>query len=132
MNFSCHATSLTPSVLLDARERKLRIEGECYPENPAAFFEPLVAALQAAHVEAAPAFEVRCRLTYVNSASLAWLRRILTWLDRGSGGGGERGELRVVWEYDEEDDGAAELAQDLTSGLHHVELVEEHFSAPDR
>jgi len=124
MDFSCQATALTPSVSLDARQRTLRIEGECYPENPAAFFQPIVEALQAACLEVPPRLVVHCRLTYVNSASLAWLRRILAWLD---GRSQEGGELRVVWEYDEEDDGALELAHDLTSGLHHIDLVEQRL-----
>ena len=127
MDFSCQATTLTPSVWLDAEGRALRIEGECYPENPAAFFRPLVEALDAVRLEAGPSLEVRCRLTYVNSASLAWFRRILAWLDANSR---EGGELRVVWEYDEGDDGALELAYDLTSGLPHVDLVEQRLGTP--
>lgn len=127
IGFSCEATTLTPSVHFD-NDRRLHIEGECYPENPAHFFTPIAAAIRNACADqASRPIEVRCRLTYVNSASLAWFRRILVWMDRQA----QRGDdLRLVWEYEEGDDTALETAHDLISGLGRIELVEKPLMAP--
>jgi len=119
MGLVFRATELTPSVLLDERRGILRIEGECYPKNPAAFFAPLVAAITAmCRLDSLPEIEVHLHLTYVNRASIAWLRRILVYLDEQA----RRGP--ALRKYEDEDDSAREMAEDLISGLRHTDLTE--------
>ena len=38
-------TSVTPEVVFSPAEQLLRIEGECYPENPLPFFNPILSML---------------------------------------------------------------------------------------
>ena len=64
------ATATTPLIEFRPGERELAIQGECFPENPVPFFEPVLATLRRYFTEQRPlAFDVRVRLQYVNSAS---------------------------------------------------------------
>jgi hypothetical protein len=123
MSYSCQATQLTPSISLDEIGGILRIEGECYPENPTAFFAPVMAAVQGACSRSrSHELDVRLHLTYVNSASVVWFHRLLTCLDEFAQRGGA---TRVVWEYEEEDDSALDLIEDLRMGLRHLDITEQ-------
>jgi len=117
-------TSLTPEVVFDPELCRLRVLGECYPEDPTVFFLPLIGALRAVEPEARSSAKLEAvfRLSYVNSASTVWFRRIVSLLDQLA----ERGvTVRLTWEYDADDDASRELGQDLTEGLHHLEVIEQ-------
>ncbi len=119
--FHSHPSPLTPEVELDPARGTLRIVGECYPEDPTVFFGPILAAI-ASRAEPPPVdLDVSFRLTYVNSASAIWLRRILVALDALAGTGVC---VHVTWEYDEDDDVTLELGHDLSYQLHRVLFLE--------
>jgi hypothetical protein len=116
------ATNLTPAVTFLPEAGTLWLTGECYPENPTAFFGPIFAALER-HFRASTAadFELRCELAYVNSASSKALRRMFGLID-AMGHHGLRG--RVLWVHEPDDETMVELGRDLSSGLHFVEYLE--------
>jgi hypothetical protein len=114
-------SAFTPEVVLDPALRTLTLRGECYPENPAPFFTPILAALERCLVQGGPgSFEVTLQLSYVNSASTKALRRLLQRLD----GAAERGlHVKVVWEHEASDETMAELGEDLGAGIHFIDLM---------
>ncbi len=70
-------TSVTPEVVFSPAEQLLRIEGECYPENPLLFFNPLLAMLGQYFEASQPArFVAEVKLQYINSASTMGLRSL--------------------------------------------------------
>lgn len=126
-SFHVDATTLTPDVHLDAGAHRLLLAGDCYPENPVAFFEPLFRALEE-HLATArpPAFEADFRLRYVNSASTVALHRLFSALDLASATGTR---VRITWVHDPEDDVNEELGHDLSSGCRHAEVAHEALPA---
>jgi len=76
------ATELTPEIVFDSAGGLLTMQGECYPENPVAFFAPLLVEMQRFLAASAPrTISADFRLRYVNSASSRVLRRVLVLLD---------------------------------------------------
>jgi hypothetical protein len=113
-------TNVTPDVSFRPADGVLVMSGECFPENPAIFFTPIFSAIEA-HFRASPlrSFEALFRLTYVNSASTKALRRLFGTMNAMA----EHGiAVTVVWEYDALDDAAAELGDDLASGLARIDF----------
>jgi len=114
-NFELTRTHVTPYTLLDIERCELVIDGECYPENPSAFFGPLMSALQAFHAEVKPGhFHVQISLQYLNSSSTKGLRKIMVLLNDWAKGGVE---VHVTWNFVEGDDVIEDLGGDLTDDL---------------
>jgi hypothetical protein len=114
-------SKVTPLVRLDGASNRLVFEGDCYPENPVAFFGPFLETVEAHLDGARPAeFVADFRLRYVNSASTVTLYRLFTLLDRAA----ERGaRVHVNWVHDPDDDVNEELGHDLSRDCHHVEVA---------
>lgn len=114
------AAATTPQVDFYAARRRLVIDGECFPEDPLAFFEPIFAALRR-HLCVNPSepIEALVRLRYVNSASTKAFRNLMLMLEECGKGGAS---VTVFWEHDEEDDAMAELGQDITWDLHYITM----------
>ena len=108
-------TDNTPEVIFNPQHNTLFIAGECYPENPVLFFQPLIGAIQA-HVESRlpPKFYARIRLSYVNSASTKSMRHLFMVLNEAAHAGCA---VDIDWEYDEADDAIQDLGEDLMHGL---------------
>lgn len=126
--FHSPRTPLTPEVALDPVAGTLRAVGECYPEDPSVFFGPLLAALRDEAGPRPALVDARLELSYVNSASAIWLRRVFLALDALAAAGTE---VNVAWAYDPEDDIALELGHDLCHQLHHL-LFQEQPLAVER
>ncbi|MFN3295525.1 DUF1987 domain-containing protein [Caldimonas sp.] len=114
------ATTVTPEIEFQPGAQYLRIRGECYPENPLVFFEPLLGTLQRYFAQERPLrFAVQVQMNYVNSASTKAFRQLFLMLDAL----GRRGaQVEVQWEHDAQDDVMAELGVDLASDLPYVAL----------
>jgi hypothetical protein len=113
-------TSSTPLVDLRPGERRLTVEGDCYPENPPLFFDPLLEAIAVA-VDRDPAapFKAVFRLRYANSSSARALRRVFVLLDRAA----QRGpDVSIAWEHDADDADSPELLSALADGLQFVDV----------
>ncbi|WAT84662.1 DUF1987 domain-containing protein [Delftia acidovorans] len=119
-------TSVTPEVVFSPAEQLLRIEGECYPENPLPFFNPLLAMLGQYFEASQPArFVAEVKLQYINSASTMGLRSLFELLDQA----GQKGtDIRVVWAFDEEDDAIEELGADLVEDFANLVLERQPYS----
>lgn len=119
-------TSVTPEVVFSPAEQLLRIEGECYPENPLPFFNPLLAMLGKYFEASQPArFVAEVKLQYINSASTMGLRSLFELLDQA----GQKGtDIRVVWAFDEEDDAIEELGADLVEDFANLVLERQPYS----
>lgn len=108
-------TDNTPQIILDPASNTLHLEGECYPENPALFFQPVVATVHAYLDRSRPArFNARIRLSYVNSASTKSMRQLFTILNDAAKSGCS---VDIDWEFDEDDDAIQDLGEDLMYGL---------------
>ncbi|AEF91920.1 Domain of unknown function DUF1987-containing protein [Delftia sp. Cs1-4] len=119
-------TSVTPEVVFSPAEQLLRIEGECYPENPLPFFNPLLVMLGQYFEASQPArFVAEVKLQYINSASTMGLRSLFELLDQA----GQKGtDIRVVWAFDEEDDAIEELGADLVEDFANLVLERQPYS----
>lgn len=108
-------TESTPEVIFNPVHNTLFIAGECYPENPNLFFQPILGILQTHFGSKAPAkFYTRIRLTYVNSASTKSMRQLFMVLNEAAHAGAA---VDIDWEFDEEDDAIQDLGEDLMHGL---------------
>lgn len=108
-------TDSTPEIIFNPAAGTLFIEGECYPENPNSFFNPVIATIHSFMEEHKPAkFHARIRLAYVNSASTKSMRQLFVVLnDAAKAGCG----IDVDWEFDQDDDAIQDLGEDLLHGL---------------
>ena len=120
-------TSVTPEITFLPAESRLVVEGECYPENPLPFFNPILATLKTYLETHKPSqFEAEMRLQYINSASTMGLRSLFSLFNEA----GQRGtDVRVLWAYDAEDDAIEELGTDLVEDFHNVLLEHQPFNA---
>lgn len=108
-------TEHTPHLILDQTAGTLHVEGECYPENPALFFQPLLATMQDYFDGGSvKTFKARIRLSYVNSASTKSMRQLFMILNEAAKQGCN---VDIDWEFDEDDDAVQDLGEDLVYGL---------------
>jgi len=108
------ATPATPEVNFDFAARRLVLKGESWPENAAAFFRPLLLAVetwladQPAHT--AP-LQLHVALSYFNSSSTKLLFEFFELLN-GFALRGTACELH--WYYDADDDISEEFGQEVS------------------
>ena len=101
-------TDNTPEVRLDPRAATLSIVGESYPENVAAFFEPLLESLNE-FLETAGSLEVSFHLQYFNTSSAKFFYDLFLILERASA----RIAVKVIWYYREDDEIMQEHGEDF-------------------
>ncbi len=89
------ATPTTPLVELDDASCRLLIAGEAYPENVAAFYEPLVSEISQV-VADLTTLTVDFRLAYFNTSSAKYIYDLLSLLERAMQSGLT---LQVEWHY---------------------------------
>jgi hypothetical protein len=113
------ATTVTPLIEFHPQEARMAIVGECYPENPLVFFDPILATLKRYFAAEKPAsFSLTLRLHYVNSAATKAFRNLYLLLDEL----GQHGaKVAVRWEFDADDDAMEELGADLAADLHYLD-----------
>jgi hypothetical protein len=104
----------TPLVKMSASEGVLLIEGRSIPENPEAFYEPVIQWIRQYFESAVKPTRLDLKLEYVNSGTskylMEMLRTIKKYHDEGK-------ECLVNWYYEEEDESMYEL------GSHYKEAV---------
>ena len=115
-------TPTTPEVTLSPSRGALVLKGESYPENVLSFYAPLLEKIRALVEDAGlPRLEVQMHITYYNSASAKAFHRIFHMLNQA----GERGcAVHVLWVFDEEDDMARDLGNNLREDFPALDLVE--------
>ena len=104
-------TRQSPAVDFWFSQHRFRLQGEAYPENATAFFEPLtqLAAAYAARPSEAPV-QVELRLRYLNSASTKLLFKWVSVWDKLA----ETGRpVRLTFETAPDDEVLQEFGEDL-------------------
>lgn len=99
------ATDRSPLVLLDRQDSFLRIEGRSYPEEGMDFFEPILVRFKTLENSDNPIRTVHIRLEYYNSATSKAISELFQCLSQAKARGND---VRVIWEYDEDDEGIQE------------------------
>ncbi|HAS51404.1 MAG TPA: hypothetical protein DCS21_06540 [Gammaproteobacteria bacterium] len=110
------ATRSSPAIAFDAETRQLRICGESYPENAAAFYAPVFAWLNAfiAGLEPAATVEIDLEILYLNSSSTKIMLNLLDLLEQAAQDGIQ---ITVNWRYDPENESMLECGQDFSEEL---------------
>ena len=119
-NFKIAATDRSPEVNFDFERNILRLKGESYPEDAAAFYGPVFAALDdylARLGEGACSFEFE--LIYFNSSSAKVIMSLLEKLDRVASDGAS---VTITWHYDVEDDTMLELGEEFGEDIEHAQF----------
>lgn len=113
-------TRQSPAVDFWFSQHRFRLQGEAYPENATAFFDPLTAAVQAYadRGEAAPV-QVELRLRYLNSASTKLLFKWVAVWDKVA----ETGRpVRLVFETAPDDEVLREFGEDLKADFSWIDF----------
>ncbi|WP_455816743.1 DUF1987 domain-containing protein [Pseudomonas cerasi] len=114
-NISMPATSSTPAVNFDFVSGRLSLCGESWPENAAAFYRPVMAAveewLSSACFHSLNLVSIHVALSYFNSSSTKMLFGLFSMLNEAAGNGVA---TELHWYYDSEDDISEEFGQELS------------------
>ncbi|MFZ4878102.1 DUF1987 domain-containing protein [Janthinobacterium sp. Mn2066] len=105
------ATPSSPEIDFRFEQHTLSIKGESYPENAAAFYGPLIAAVRS-YLESCREAEisVNVSLAYFNSSSTKMLFTLFDILNQAAIDGNH---VRLNWYHDEDDDTILEFGQEL-------------------
>lgn len=100
-----------PQIDFKFSSHHLSLSGESFPENPLAFYGPVVATLMAYLDETKDTqITVDIELRYFNSSSTKILLNIFRMLDQASTNGNT---VTLNWRHDPEDDTIAEFGADI-------------------
>ncbi len=110
------ATRSSPAIEFDAETCLLRICGESYPENAAAFYAPVFAWLKEfiAALEPAITVQIDLEILYLNSSSTKVMLNLLDVLEQAAQDGAN---VIVNWRYDPENEAILECGQDFSEEL---------------
>lgn len=110
------ATRSTPAIRFDPAANLLCINGQSYPENAFAFYQPLLQWIDAYFEQLAPETEVsvELQLPYINTTSTKCLLMLLEKLEQAH----KEGKRIVVrWLYDEDNESELECAEEFKEDL---------------
>lgn len=109
-NLIIAATESTPEVSFDFATRQFALRGESWPENAAAFYRPLLDALEQWQPTDNDAVVVTIALRYFNSSSTKMLFSLLNVLHLAAQ---DTLAIALHWYHDCEDDIAQEFGEEL-------------------
>ena len=106
------ATKSSPAVAFDAETDLLKISGESYPENAAAFYAPVFTWLKEYLHLAKPGKSIRVEMNvpYFNSSTSKVFLNLFDLLEAEAGKGTA---VEVNWLYEEDNDTAQECGEDF-------------------
>lgn len=99
------ATDRSPSVVLDRQDGILKVEGRSYPEEGMDFYDPIILRFKSIQETETPIKTIHIRLEYYNSATTKAMAELFVLLGKAKR---NNHEVRVIWEYEEDDDGIQE------------------------
>ena len=108
------ATTSTPAIHFDPDAGVLDIQGESYPENAVAFYQPVLDAVQAHVKEGEGPLILRIALTYLNTSSI---KALMDLIELGEDVRDAGREARVEWYYEEDDDRSLDLADEFREDI---------------
>lgn len=113
-------TRQSPAVDFWFSQHRFRMQGEAYPENASAFFDPLIAAVSAYAAQGGEApVQVELRLRYLNSASTKLLFKWVGLWDKLA----ETGRpVRLVFETAPDDEVLQEFGEDLKADFSWIDV----------
>ncbi|MGZ5207931.1 MAG: DUF1987 domain-containing protein [Sulfuricurvum sp.] len=113
------STATTPKIVLDTQHNVYSFEGESYPKDVNAFFDPIMHPLKT-HLKNQNDANIQFDffLTYFNSASTKVLFNLFSTLDEIS----EFNSVIVNWKHHKEDDTAEEFSQDIKEEIENVQF----------
>ena len=113
------STVTTPKIILDTQNNIYSFEGESYPEDVNAFFDPIMKPLKA-HLKSQQNRNIQFDffLTYFNRASTKVFFNLFSTLDEVS----EFNNVIVNWKHHEEDDTAEEFGQDFKEDINNIQF----------
>lgn len=113
--FIVEATRSTPFIYFDPENHVLEIRGESYPENSAAFYEPLFTLLREyLRVGGTQRFEVNLEILYFNSSGSKILMNLFEMLEIAAKNGKN---IVANWYYHEENDISLEFGEEFMEDL---------------
>jgi hypothetical protein len=110
-NISIEPTDRSPRVAFDFQAGHLRLEGESFPEDSAAFFAPLLNAVRGfltEHSQSPVTLDVS--MVYFNSSSAKALMNLFQLLEQAAADGRP---VIVNWHYHPDDDTMEEFGEDF-------------------
>lgn len=109
-NLVIPATLSTPRIEFNRDTGVLEIQGESYPENSLAFYDPLLDWIAAYLEQAAGPLVLNVNLSYLNTSSVKCMMDILERLEQAHRDGRP---VTLNWYYDEENDRALDIAEEF-------------------
>ena len=103
-------TQSTPAIEGDRDAGRLFMQGDAYPENAFAFFDPVFNWIQQVLDAQTDPFNLELELGYLNTSSVKSMMDIFDLLEETHVKGRE---IRVVWRYDAANDRIAEVAEEF-------------------
>lgn len=117
-NLLIQGTKYTPDIAFDDGRHILRIKGYSYPENAAAFYEPVLnwlkTYLEQPHT---PPLHLDLEMIYFNSSSSKILLDLFDLLDQYARQGCA---VSVNWIYDEDNESAYECGVEFEEDIEHL------------
>jgi len=112
-NLIIEKTNVTPYVFVDCQSGLITITGICIPENPYAFFEPIIKKIDCVtQLHREIVFDIY--LDYINSGAFKGLLNLLLAVKENE----SILKSKVIWKIEEEDDEEAkesgEILQEIT------------------
>jgi hypothetical protein len=104
----------TPAVDFHAETGVLVLEGEAYPENPVAFFEPLMNWISQYIEEISGPLTLNIMIRYINTSSSKCMLDFLEALDTYYESGGK---VAINWYYEKNDEDMQETGEELCEDL---------------
>ena len=110
-NLYIPATASEPEVDFRFDTHSLTLKGESFPENAAAFYVPVIAAVESYLAgRSDTTIQVNVTLAYFNSSSTKMLFNLIEALNEAAQAGRQ---VDLHWYHDEEDDTLFEFGQEL-------------------
>lgn len=94
-------TEDTPQVVFDISKNEFKISGKSLPEDPAEFYEPIIAWVSTYIQKPNPITELKINIEYFNSGSVKQIMVLLTVLEEIISTGNK---IKIIWYYDKNDD----------------------------
>jgi hypothetical protein len=105
-----HITETRKSPLVHLKDGNLQFSGRTIPEDPAAFFEPVIGWVKEYARDMAEHTTVDLKFEYINTASTKWIYNILKTLGEVED---HQKKMVVNWHYEVGDDDMYELGHVL-------------------
>lgn len=106
-------TKSSPKIEFEPEDRKLKIEGESYPEDSFSFYKEIFESMEEA-IEKYEKFTIEIEVSYLNTSST---KSFMNLLDIAEEGYQDGKDIKVDWYYNQDNEHAYELALDFESYL---------------